>query len=120
MDSKQLKYFEEKLIKLKEDTLEEIEKIDINGISSENPADDNDLATIQYEQQFSIKLRERNIKYLKKIEKSILDIKNKVYGECKECGNEISFKRLDARPVASLCLECKEDLEKEEKSVKRI
>jgi DnaK suppressor protein len=75
--------------------------------SAEIPADISDQAT--QEETFALKLRtrDRESKLLKKIEESIELIDNKDYGFCNECGEEIGIRRLEARPTATLCIDCK-------------
>jgi DnaK suppressor protein len=75
--------------------------------SAEIPADISDQAT--QEETFALKLRtrDRESKLLKKIEESIELIDNKEYGFCNECGEEIGIRRLEARPTATLCIDCK-------------
>lgn len=75
--------------------------------SAEIPADISDQAT--QEETFALKLRtrDRESKLLKKIEESIELIDNKEYGLCDECGEEIGIRRLEARPTATLCIDCK-------------
>ena len=114
MNADKLEYFKQKLLTLKKETEAIINKDLIDANDSKLP-DDNDLASVQYEQGFAIKMRSRNIKYLKKIDKALQSIEDKTYGECLECGNEISFERLDARVVATVCFECKQEIEREEK-----
>jgi DnaK suppressor protein len=75
--------------------------------SAEIPADISDQAT--QEETFALKLRtrDRESKLLKKIEESIELIDSKEYGYCNECGEEIGIRRLEARPTATLCIDCK-------------
>jgi len=116
MDTKDLKYFRKLLEDLKAETLKEIEDDQSIDATENHLPDDNDVASVQYEQAFKIRMVERNRKYLKKIDKAISKIDNGTYGICEECDNEITHERLAARPVATLCIECKIELEKEEKS----
>lgn len=75
--------------------------------TTEIPADISDQAT--QEETFALKLRtrDRESKLLKKIEEAIELIDNKEYGYCTECGEEIGIRRLEARPTATLCIDCK-------------
>ena len=63
-----------------------------------------------------IRLRNREASYLKKIEFALLRIKEGNFGECEDCGDEIDVRRLEARPTTSLCIGCKEEQERGEKS----
>lgn len=75
--------------------------------SAEIPADISDQAT--QEETFALRLRtrDRERKLIKKIEEAIELIDAKQYGYCEECGEEIGIRRLEARPTATLCIDCK-------------
>lgn len=79
-----------------------------------------DEASINAETQKMLRFRNRDIFLLKKIKKSIEKIKEGTYGLCDECYYEISFERLRARPVAELCISCKEEAELTENQSKKI
>ena len=66
---------------------------------------------------FMGRLRERERRLLAKISESLKKIDDGVYGECESCGEEIGLKRLEARPVAELCIECKSEQEKLERNL---
>ena len=65
--------------------------------------------------QFTGRLREREQGLLAKIEEALQKIERGDYGECLNCGEDIGMKRLKARPVAQLCIDCKSDQEKLER-----
>ena len=75
-----------------------------------------DQASAESDRNFLIRLKEREQKLIKKIDLALEQIKNGTFGICEDCGKEIGFKRLKARPVATLCIECKTNAEKEEKA----
>jgi len=83
--------------------------------TSENFSDLGDQATAETDQNFFIRLREREQKLLKKIDEAVERINSGTFGICDSCGGEISFKRLKARPVTTLCIDCKTKQEAEEK-----
>jgi len=83
-------------------------------IKSEHLADDTDIAALDTAQTISTKLVSRKQLYLKKIDEALARMDNKTYGECEACYETIAFKRLLARPAATLCIECKEDEELQE------
>ncbi len=83
--------------------------------SSENFADPGDQATAEADQNFSLRLREREQKLLKKVDEAIERIQSGTFGICESCGGEISVQRLKARPVTTLCIDCKTRQEEEEK-----
>lgn len=76
--------------------------------------DEVDIVSVEKENQMDFRLRARNAIYLKKVRKSLQKIEDGTFGECEDCGMEISFNRLKARPTADLCIHCKEAEEKEE------
>lgn len=88
-----------------------MEKADstINYIKDEsgNFADPNDMATQEEELAFELRERDRDRKLLTKIEQAldVLDVDK--YGYCEACGEEIGLRRLEARPTATKCIECK-------------
>jgi DnaK suppressor protein len=80
-----------------------------------NFPDQNDRATQEDEFSLELRMRDRERKLIKKIEKTILKLDSDDYGYCTDCGEEIGIKRLEARPTADLCINCKEQHEKKEK-----
>lgn len=80
-----------------------------------NFPDMTDQAAAEAEKNFTIRLKEREQKLLKKIDEALDRIANGTFGICDSCGEEIGYKRLLARPVTTLCIECKTKQEEEEK-----
>lgn len=76
--------------------------------------DEVDIVSVEKENQMDFRLKARNAIYLKKVRKSLQKIDDGTFGECEDCGAEISYNRLLARPTADLCIHCKEAEEKEE------
>lgn len=74
-----------------------------------------DQATAEIDRNFMLRLKGRERKLLKKIEEAIERINQGVFGICDKCGEEINIKRLEARPVTTMCIECKTLQEEEEK-----
>jgi len=74
-----------------------------------------DQATAEIDRNFMLRLKGRERKLLKKIEDAIERINQGVFGICDKCGEEINIKRLEARPVTTMCIECKTLQEEEEK-----
>jgi DnaK suppressor protein len=72
-----------------------------------NYADPNDRASQEEEFRLELRARDRERKLLKKIEESLQLLANKDYGYCEVCGVEIGLRRLEARPTATLCIDCK-------------
>lgn len=79
-------------------------------------SDEVDLASAEYAQAFEHRIRDRERKLLGKVEKALKRIQEGEYDECESCANYIGFGRLQARPEASLCIECKEEQERIEKN----
>jgi DnaK suppressor protein len=79
--------------------------------------DDMDKASTEYQQSLTFRLRDREKYLLSKIEKALSRLEEGEFGVCELCGEDISLKRLEARPVTTLCVKCKEEQEKKEKSM---
>ena len=77
--------------------------------------DEIDTAVAESSSSFTGQIREREERLLAKIDRMLEKIGQGTYGECEGCGDEIGVKRLVARPVASLCIACKEDQERDER-----
>jgi len=76
--------------------------------------DEIDLALQEKETQLGFRLQARNNIYMKKVRKALQKIEDGTFGECEDCGDEISGQRLIARPTADLCIACKEAEERGE------
>ncbi|MFO0742125.1 MAG: TraR/DksA C4-type zinc finger protein [Labilithrix sp.] len=118
MNKVQLKKFKtlltekrDEIVKKAKQTLEEDMTLDANDLP-----DEMDLASSEYLQSFTFRLRGREKVFLDKIEKALRKIEEGTFGTCEECQEEISIKRLEARPETTLCIRCKEDQEREEKN----
>ena len=112
---KKLQEIKKKLLSLKKELL-------IGAIEALNELPDQtvfsdlgDQATAEIDRNFMLRLKGRERKLLKKIEEAIERINQGVFGICDKCGEEINMKRLEARPVTTMCIECKTLQEEEEK-----
>jgi len=74
-----------------------------------------DQASAEIDRNFMLKLKVSERKLLAKIDEAIEKIDNGTYGICEACGEEINLRRLEARPVTNMCIECKTEQEEEEK-----
>lgn len=74
-----------------------------------------DQASLETDLDIALHIRERGKKLIRKINNALERIKKDTYGICEECGEDISEKRLKARPVATLCIDCKKREENNEK-----
>ena len=89
--------------------------LDELNVADNNISDLLDRASQISEREFSHHLCSREKLHMRKIERSLQDIEEGVYGLCEQCEEEISLKRLKARPTARYCIDCKTQLEKMEK-----
>ncbi len=81
----------------------------------ENYPDPTDRASMESERNFELRIRDRERKLIGKIKDALERLEDGSYGICEECGEDISEKRLKARPVTTLCIDCKKKQEKDEK-----
>lgn len=116
MSEGQLEHFRKILMAWKEELMSEVDRT-LNTMQDENTAlpDVNDRATQEEEFAIELRTRDRERKLIRKIEQSIETIKNDDYGFCETCGIEIGLRRLEARPTATLCIDCKTLAEIKEK-----
>lgn len=74
-----------------------------------------DQATAETDRNFMLRLRGREQRLLKKIDQALERVEVGTFGICEDCGNEINLKRLEARPVTTMCIDCKTLQEEEER-----
>ena len=108
MSEGQLEHFRQILLAWKEELMSEVDRT-LNTMQDENTAlpDVNDRATQEEEFAIELRTRDRERKLIRKIEQSVEAIKNDDYGFCETCGIEIGLRRLEARPTATQCIDCK-------------
>ena len=89
----------------------------VSGMTTpkENLPDPADRATIEIDRNFKLLIRDRERQLAVKISKTLLRIENNTFGICDKCEEEIAFKRLEARPVTTQCIDCKAKEEAYEK-----
>ncbi|MBI4986913.1 MAG: RNA polymerase-binding protein DksA [Rhodocyclales bacterium] len=118
MNSKQLAHFRKIMEALKGELLGDIERT-VHTMQDEATvfADPNDRASQESDIALELRNRDRERKLIKKIDESIARIESGEYGYCDSCGVEIGLKRLEARPTATLCIDCKELEERREKQM---
>lgn len=78
-------------------------------------ADINDQATLESERSFDLRIKDRERKLINKVHEALRKIADGSYGICESCGEAIGLKRLQARPVTSFCINCKSEMEAEER-----
>ncbi len=108
MSPSQLKHFEAILNNWKAELMHEVDRT-VSHMKDEaaNFPDPNDRATQESEFSLELRTRDRERKLIKKIDESLKEIESGDYGFCEACGIEIGIRRLEARPTASLCIDCK-------------
>ncbi|MBB4197579.1 RNA polymerase-binding protein DksA [Rhodoblastus sphagnicola] len=116
MNDRQKEYFRRKLLKWKEEILQEArETLAALQAESENHADIADRASSETDRAIELRARDRQRKLIAKIESALTRIDDGSYGYCEETGDPISLKRLDARPIATLSIEAQERHERRER-----
>lgn len=85
-------------------------------LDTDDLPDEMDLASSEYNQSMIFRLRGREKILLEKIDKALDKIDSGMFGVCENCEEEIEVKRLDARPVTTLCFRCKDEQEKRERT----
>ncbi len=96
--------------------LDEVGEVLTNPPDLEAFPDVSDQASAEVDQNFSMRIRERERKLLKKINEALDRMNAAIYGICARCGEDIPYKRLKARPVTTLCIDCKTLEEKDERA----
>jgi len=86
----------------------------------ENFPDPTDRASLETNRNFVLRIRDRERKLIFKIEEALRRLEDGEYGTCERCGEDISVARLKARPMTTLCIECKSSEEVEERKSRRL
>ncbi|OGQ51593.1 MAG: RNA polymerase-binding protein DksA [Deltaproteobacteria bacterium RIFCSPLOWO2_02_FULL_53_8] len=89
--------------------------VDMSGTNEENFPDPTDRAALETDRNFLLRVKDRERKLITKIREAIKRLDDGEFGICETCGEEISEKRLIARPVTTSCIECKKEEEEQEK-----
>lgn len=112
---KKLQDIKKNLLTQRETLLTEAE-LALNALPGQTVFPDlGDQATAEIDRNFMLRLRSREQKLLKKIDEAIERIDSGTFGICDQCGMDIDIRRLEARPVTNLCIECKTQQEEEER-----
>ena len=116
MDEQELSQFKKQLESMKVDINSDVEKT-LTEMTSQtgNIPDPNDRATMESDRSFERRIRGRERKLMEKVDEALARIEDGTYGICAGCGEEIAVKRLQARPVAKFCIDCKTKQEQKEK-----
>jgi DnaK suppressor protein len=109
MSKEQLEHFRQLLLAWKRELMEEVDRTMLHmKDDAANFPDPNDRATQESEFGLELRTRDRERKLLKKIDSALQRIEDGSYGYCEETGDEIGLRRLEARPVATMCVEAQE------------
>lgn len=115
MEAKDIQFFRDMLNAMLEEILQKGQAtIDDMTETVEVYADPADRATAESDRAFTLRLRDRERKLIKKITQAIQRIEDGEFGVCVECGDEIGIARLKARPMTTLCINCKSKQEEDE------
>ena len=108
MNENQLKHFENILNNWKSELMHEVDRT-VHHMQDDaaNFPDPNDRATQESEFSLELRTRDRERRLIKKIDESLKEIESGDYGFCESCGIDIGIRRLEARPTATLCIDCK-------------
>lgn len=118
MKKKDIKYFKELLTNRLAELLAQAGDT-VSGMTApkENFPDPTDRASLESNRNFMLRIRGRESKLIKKIKKALERIENQTFGLCEKCDDDISIKRLKARPVTAQCIDCKTKEEAFEKAL---
>ena len=107
VNQKEITFFRRLLEQRKQELLSEagktVDGMDENG----NFPDPTDRASMESDRNFTLRIRDRERKLIAKIEEALRRLEDGSYGVCEQCGGKIGAARLKARPVTTLCIECK-------------
>ncbi len=116
MEKERLEFYRELLNERLKAILEEAGKT-VKGMTNDRDSfpDPTDRANLETDRNFLLRIRDRERKLIGKIKEALARIDDGSFGICEECGEDISEERLKARPVTTLCIDCKTKAEEEEK-----
>jgi DnaK suppressor protein len=118
MNSAQQEHFKAILVAWKKELMEEVDRTVYHlQEDAANFADPSDRASQEEEFSLELRTRDRERKLTNKINETLEKIESQEYGYCETCGIEIGIRRLEARPTASLCIDCKTLAEIKEKQL---
>ncbi|MDX1624906.1 MAG: RNA polymerase-binding protein DksA [Wenzhouxiangellaceae bacterium] len=119
MNAKQLEYFRQKLLKWRQDLIDESQET-INNLRQEvrDVGDEAERASRETENSLELRTRDRYRKLLGKIDQALNRVDDGSYGYCEETGEEIGLARLEARPIATLSLDAQERWELKQKQMR--
>jgi DnaK suppressor protein len=118
MKKKDLEFFKKLLAERLQSLLSEASGT-VSGMTDEKPSfpDPTDRAAMESDRNFTLRIRDRERRLIAKIREALERIDNGTYGICEDCGENISVKRLKARPVTTQCIKCKTEEEARENAL---
>ena len=118
MKKKDLDYFKKYLESRLDELLSQADDT-VSGMTTpkENFPDPTDRAALEADRNFMLRIRDRESKLIKKVKQALERLDGGTYGICESCGEDISIKRLKARPVTTQCIDCKSKEEALEKAL---
>ncbi len=120
MNQRELKYFRNLLNEKMQELLAEADRT-VDGMNEkENFPDPTDRAALESNRNFTLRIRDRERKLIGKIKEALDRIEDGSYGNCEECGEKIGSDRLKARPVTTLCIDCKSLQEAQERKLRGV
>lgn len=117
MEKDKLEHFRDILLKKRSELLDEAGRTvdEMNVMGKDNFPDPVDRASMESDRSFDLRIRDRERRLIAKVNEALERIDAGEFGICEVCGEEIGEKRLEARPVTTLCIECKQEQEEAEK-----
>lgn len=116
LTKEKIEYFESLLNERLKTLLSEANKtVSVMTDQRQNFPDPTDRASLESDRNFELRIRDRERKLIEKIQDTLERIEQKTFGICEKCGEGISVERLMARPVTTLCIDCKKKQENDEK-----
>jgi DnaK suppressor protein len=118
MNQETIDYFRDYLTQRLQELLNRADNT-VTGMTNQKETfpDPTDRASLESDRNFMLRIRDRENKLIKKIRKALDRIEDGSFGICESCGEDISMERLKARPVTTLCIECKTKQEAMEKAL---
>jgi DnaK suppressor protein len=120
VDKKETEFFRNLLRQRMQELRSEAGKTVENMDEDENFPDPSDRASMESNRNSVLRIRDRERKLIFKIQEALRRLDEGDYGVCEECGENIGIERLKARPMTTLCIDCKSSQEMEEKKARRF
>ncbi len=117
MNKEKIEFFRNLLQEQMDSLLKEADRTVVGMTDSkENFPDPTDRAALESDRNFLLRIRDRERKLISKIQEALMRLDDDSYGICESCGEDIGFERLQARPVTTLCVDCKKRQEANERA----